>query len=182
MKKLIIILFIVVAVIGYGCSDKIKTAAAEEEINSKLSVVDRQIINDLKTYVSSIMTRWSRSENSDALVTSINNSDEYNLELYPIYKFDEEVFYKNPSPETLILAVKKSSDRKVYMGKRKKGDKSDMIRIEAQKYNGDWIPCKAVYEWGKVVSRFEGRSSQKFDLNKMKVFEFAFKEYGNYIQ
>lgn len=175
MKYTIIITIFCIS-IGYNCSNKANISEERELSNLELSISDKQIINELKKYISE-RAQISRSEKPDIIETSINNSDNYNLKLYPLYEFDQDAFYEDPSPEALIRAIKESSHRKIYMGTNKNGDKSDMIKIEAKMQEGNWIPYMAAYDWGKVIKRFENRSLQKFNLQRIKIFEFGFQEY-----
>lgn len=147
-------------VISFICYDGIDPSPQK-----KLTKKQKGIIESLVSFADSLN---GKTKSSSIILTKIATLKNDNVEFMPFYHLDIDKFYKDPTPENLLLSLYQP-DTLAMLLLREKADTSYLLIV--QKQNSHWIPNILMQDFGKNIQNVKDKIPDIKNAD-FKIFQF----------
>lgn len=157
-----LILFVLILFV-FACSDSKKNIKIGEDpqvgnlMDGKTKAAFDGLKAEYKSMSASIKARGAFTCMDSPPFIVIRDMDSLDVEVMPYYDFDQEKFYKDPSPENILKSLSKPDD-KVYFAVKK--NSVIMYSLMAAKKDGEWKFDGLSEDWGKVIGWLPSRLAE----------------------
>ena len=140
-------------------------AGIDPSPQKKLTEKQKGIIESLISFADSLN---GKTKSSSIILTKIATLKNDNVEFMPFYHLDIDKFYKDPTPENLLLSLYQPDDFAMLVVQEKA---SSSYALTTKKQKSNWVPNAMMHDFGEKILHVKSKIPN-VENSDFRIFQF----------